>query len=97
MSAAAMCCLSATATEELPADTNGDGKVTKEDAALIYSYILGTADESVTLTAVDVNCDGKANTADVVEVYNKILKIGGVNVGDWGGGGTIEAGEAEES
>lgn len=53
----------------LPADTNGDGTVTTDDAALIYAYILGTADEAVTLAQVDVNGDGTINTLDVVEVY----------------------------
>lgn len=96
LSAVALCCASATATEALPADTNGDGTVTKDDATLIYSYILGKADTSVTIDDVDVNGDGKINTADVVEVYRTIIKIGGVNVGDWDDGGEINAGEAEE-
>ena len=51
------------------ADVNGDGLVNKDDATLIYNYILGTADGSVTLADVDVSGDGKVNTADVVEVY----------------------------
>ena len=53
----------------LPADTNGDSTVTTDDAALIYAYILGTADEAVTLAQVDVNGDGTVNTLDVVAVY----------------------------
>ena len=53
----------------LPADTNGDSTVTTDDAALIYSYILGTADGAVTLEQVDVNGDGTVNTLDVVAVY----------------------------
>ena len=53
----------------LPADTNGDGTVTTDDAALIYAYILGTADEAVTLAQVDVNGDDTINTLDVVAVY----------------------------
>lgn len=58
----------------LPADTNGDGTVTTDDAALIYAYILGTADEAVTLAQVDVNGDGTINTLDVVEVYVEMNK-----------------------
>ena len=58
----------------LPADTNGDGTVTTDDAALIYAYILGTADEAVTLAQVDVNGDGTINTLDVVEVYVEMSK-----------------------
>ena len=53
----------------LPADTTGDGTVTTDDAALIYSYLLGTADEEVTPNQVDVNGDGTVNTLDVVAVY----------------------------
>ena len=59
----------AAATSTQPADTTGDGKVTTADAELIYSYILGTADEEVTLEQVDVNGDGTVNTLDVVAVY----------------------------
>ena len=51
------------------ADTDGDGRVTVDDAQLIYSYILGTADAKVTLEQVDVNNDGVVNTLDVVAVY----------------------------
>ena len=51
------------------ADTTGDGKVTTADAELIYSYVLGTADEEVPLEQVDVNGDGTVNTLDVVAVY----------------------------
>ena len=58
----------------LPADTTGDGQVTTADAELIYSYILGTADEAVTLAQVDVNGDGTINTLDVVEVYVEMSK-----------------------
>ena len=71
----ALCSASAIASDVLPADTNGDGSVTKEDAALIYSYILGTAPEDTDLAAVDVNRDGKANTADVVAVYRSMYLI----------------------
>ena len=59
----------AAATSTQPADTTGDGKVTTADAELIYSYILGTADEEVPLEQVDVNGDGTVNTLDVVAVY----------------------------
>ncbi len=85
------------ASEAIPADTNGNGTVDKADATLIYGYILGTAHATVTAAQVDVNGDGKVNTADVVEVYRTILKIKGVTVNDWGNGGTIDAGEAEEN
>lgn len=77
-----LCALALTATAMAdtalhPADTDGDGNITIADAQLIYDYILGIADDSVTLGQVDVNSDGKVNTADVVEVYvemNKGLK-----------------------
>ena len=59
----------AAATSTQPADTTGDGKVTSADAELIYSYLLGTADEGVTPNQVDVNGDGTVNTLDVVAVY----------------------------
>ena len=59
----------ATPEEKRLVDVNGDGNITTADAALIYSYILGTADAKVTLEQVDVNGDGKVNTLDVVEVY----------------------------
>ena len=59
----------ATSEEKRLVDVNGDGNITTADAALIYSYILGTADAKVTIEQVDVNGDGKVNTADVVEVY----------------------------
>ena len=61
--------MAAATNSTLPADTNGDGTVTTDDAALIYAYILGTADEEVTLEQVDVNGDGTVNTLDVVAVY----------------------------
>ena len=57
------------ATNTQRADTTGDGQVTTADAELIYSYLLGTADEGVTLNQVDVNGDGTVNTLDVVAVY----------------------------
>ena len=56
----------------LPADVDDDGIVSKDDATLIYSFICGTADASITIDMVDVNGDGKVNTADVVEVYLKL-------------------------
>ena len=59
----------AAATNTQPADTTGDGQVNTADAELIYSYLLGTADEEVTLEQVDVNGDGTVNTLDVVAVY----------------------------
>ena len=66
---AAVALAMAAATSTQPADTTGDGKVTTADAELIYSYILGTADEEVPLEQVDVNGDGTVNTLDVVAVY----------------------------
>ena len=64
--------MAAIAQSVVPADTDGDGKVTVEDASLIYDYILGAADEYVSFEQVDVNGDGKVNTVDVVEVYRKV-------------------------
>ena len=55
-------------------DLDGDGQLTADDASVIYSYILGTADEAVTLAQADVNGDGTVNTADVVEVYVAVNK-----------------------
>ena len=65
----AFCSAMAIVDKAVLVDVNGDGNITTADAALIYSYILGTADDDVTLEQVDVNGDGKVNTADVVEVY----------------------------
>ena len=96
LSALTLCSASAIASESLPADTNGDGKVSKDDATLIYDYILRKAPDKTTMNDVDVNRDGKVNTADVVEVYHKIINLGNVNVGDWTDGGTIDGGEVEE-
>ncbi|MBR3859986.1 MAG: dockerin type I repeat-containing protein [Bacteroidaceae bacterium] len=62
-------------------DLNGDGQLTADDASVIYSYILGTADEAVTLAQVDVNGDGTVNTADVVEVYVAVREKG---IKGWG-------------
>ena len=56
------------------ADTNADGTITTADAQLIYDYILGTADDSLTIEQVDINGDGKVDTADVVEVYLEMKK-----------------------
>lgn len=72
LSASIMCGGLAMAAESIPADTNRDGRVTTDDAALIYDYILGRTDYNVTMNMVDVNRDGKVNTADVIEVYNAI-------------------------
>ena len=66
---AAVAMAMAAVNSALAADTTGDGKVTAADAELIYSYILGTADEEVPLEQVDVNGDGTVNTLDVVAVY----------------------------
>ena len=74
-----LCALALTATAMAdtalhPADTDGDGRVTIADAQLIYDYILGTADDSLTIEQVDINGDGKVDTADVVEVYVEMKK-----------------------
>ena len=66
---AAVALAMAAVNSALASDTTGDGKVTTADAELIYSYILGTADEEVPLEQVDVNGDGTVNTLDVVAVY----------------------------
>ena len=71
-SAVALCCTMAMASVILPADVDDNGVVSKEDAELIYSFICGTADSTITVNKVDVNGDGKVNTADVVEVYLKL-------------------------
>ena len=65
----------AMAHNTLYADTNGDGKLTMDDAQLIYDYILGIANASVSLTQADVNGDGKVNTLDVVEVYAAMREL----------------------
>ena len=72
LGASIVCCGLAVADESMPTDTNGDGLLTKEDATLIYDYILGRANVAVTQGMVDVNGDGVVNTADVVMVYNAI-------------------------
>ena len=72
LSASIVCGGLAMAAESIPADTNRDGRVTTDDVALIYDYILGRADFNVVSDMVDVNRDGEVNTADVVEVYNAI-------------------------
>ena len=59
-------------TEYAQYDLDGDGTLTAADAQVIYRYILGTADESVILDAVDLNDDGAVNTADVVTLYVKV-------------------------
>ena len=59
-------------TEYAHYDLDGDGTLTAADAQVIYHYILGTADESVTLDAVDLNGDEAVNTADVVTLYVKV-------------------------
>ena len=66
---AAVAMAMAAVNSALAADTTGDGQVTTADAELIYSYLLGTTDEEVTLEQVDVNGDGTVNTLDVVAVY----------------------------
>ena len=74
-SAIALCFSMAMASAILPADVNNDGIVSTEDATLIYNFICGTADVSITADMVDVNSDGKVNTADVLEVYLKLGEI----------------------
>ena len=63
-----------TSEEKRLADVNCDGDITTADAQLIYDYILGTADDSLTIEQVDINGDGKVDTADVVEVYVEMKK-----------------------
>ena len=90
---------SALPTEYARYDLDGDGTLTAADAQVIYHYILGTAEETVTLEAVDLNGDGAVNTADVVSLYvevSKYMNLGDVDVNDWTDGGTIDGGEAEE-
>lgn len=93
--------ISASSTADvIPADTNLDGYVTKADATLVYDYILGLSEDSVSLEQVDVNGDGIVNTVDVVEVYKYIkdcIDFGDVNVENWENGGAVDGGEAEEN
>ena len=63
-----------TSEEKRLVDVNCDGNITTADAQLIYDYILGTADDSLTIEQVDINGDGKVDTADVVEVYVEMKK-----------------------
>ena len=67
-------------TEYAPYDLDGDGTLTAADAQVIYHYILGTADEAITLDTVDLNGDGAVNTADVVRLYVEVNKY--MNLGD---------------
>ena len=86
-------------TEYAHYDLDGDGTLTVADAQVIYRYILGIADEAITLDTVDLNGDEEVNTADVVRLYvevNKYMNLGDVNVNDWTDGGTVDGGEAEE-
>ena len=64
LSMLALCSTLTMANDILP--TNN---ASEYNAALIYNFILGNADESVTADKVDLNKDGKVNTADVVEAY----------------------------
>ena len=65
----AFCSAMAIVDKAVLVDVNCDGNITTADAQLIYSYILGTADDSLTTEQVDINGDGKVDTADVVAVY----------------------------
>ena len=65
----AFCSAMAIVDKAVLVDVNGDGNITTADAQLIYDYILGTADDSLTTEQVDINGDGKVDTADVVAVY----------------------------
>ena len=70
----AFCSAMAIVDKATLADVNCDGNITTADAQLIYDYILGTADDSLTIEQVDINGDGKVDTADVVEVYVAMKK-----------------------
>ena len=70
----AFCSAMAIVDKAVLVDVNCDGNITIADAQLIYDYILGTADDSLTIEQVDINGDGKVDTADVVEVYVEMKK-----------------------
>ena len=70
----AFCSAMAIVDKAVLVDVNCDGNITTADAQLIYDYILGTADDSLTTEQVDINGDGKVDTADVVEVYVEMKK-----------------------
>ena len=70
----AFCSAMAIVDKAVLVDVNCDGNITIADAQLIYDYILGTADDSLTTEQVDINGDGKVDTADVVEVYVEMKK-----------------------
>ena len=70
----AFCSAMAIVDKAVLVDVNCDGDITIADAQLIYDYILGTADDSLTTEQVDINGDGKVDTADVVEVYVAMKK-----------------------
>ena len=70
----AFCSAMAIVDKAVLVDVNCDGTITTPDAQLIYDYILGTADDSLTTEQVDINGDGKVDTADVVEVYVEMKK-----------------------
>ena len=69
----AFCSAMAIVDKAVLVDVNCDGNITTADAQLIYDYILGTADDDVTLAQVDVNCDGNITTADAQLIYSYIL------------------------
>lgn len=66
---------SALPTEFAKYDLNNDNQITNADAQLIYNYILGTTNDSLSFEQVDVNQDGSINTLDVVEVYVSMKKF----------------------
>ena len=68
-----------------PADVNGDGRITKEDARIVMSYIIGRRDNVSDASLLDVNGDGRITTDDVVEILRRVGEV--VETPDDGGDG----------
>ena len=62
--------------DTLLGDLNQDGMVNSADTSMVYRYVLGTLDQSLTdeqLMAADVNEDGNVNSADTSLLFRYVL------------------------
>lgn len=57
----------------VPGDANGDGLVTKDDAALVTAYFLGMDDVTIDTDAADVDEDGQVTVSDANAIINMCL------------------------